>query len=187
MTSLLVLLAGYFPLVAFAIGSACHLPCCASRAPDGADSCASGSCPLDLSAHAKSSHLRHRSHAQGSDRLCGLPQVSTLESVLLSPITGTADTDPGAQVEHSRGDSRSAPDDVATSAAALSMPCQHDCGAGTFNYNSQRRPRDTAALAFATRARPTWTLHVLAQANAHTYTRDALRWQANPRAPPVLL
>ena len=184
---MLALLAGYFPLVAFAIGSACHLPCCASRAPDGADSCASGSCPLDLSAHAKSSHLHHRSHVQGSDRLCGLPQLSTLETVLLSPITSTVDTGPGTQDGHSRGDSRSAPDDVATSTAALSMSCQHDCGTGTFNYNSQRRPRDTAALAFATRARPPSTLRMLARANAHTYTRDALLWQANPRAPPILL
>jgi hypothetical protein len=185
---LLAILWGDIPSSAVATGPRCTLACCAGRAPHAAGSCMNGSCHAGLMAHRKATDIHHEPPAQQSERFCGFPR-STARASLFSLLVAAVDHGSGVDSEYPRGSRAAgkAPDRAKISALALAKPCQPDCGAGTFSSTNQRRPRQTAALSFANRALQPSSLRLLAAANTHSHARDILRWQANPRAPPVLL
>lgn len=175
-----------FPLRLFPTGSLCTLACCAGRAPHAAGSCMNGSCHADLMAHRKATHIHRELPAQQFEQFCGLPRPTARVPLLSLHVAATADSGSGVDSQHSSGSRalKNAPGWASISASALGKPCQPDCGVGAFSSTNQRRPRETAALPFASRARPPWSLFLLAAANTHAHARNAIRWQANPRAPP---
>jgi hypothetical protein len=186
---LLAILRGNIPSLAVATGPMCTLACCAGRAPHAAGSCMNGLCHAGLMAHRRATHIHHELPTQQAEQFCGLPRPTARASVLSLPVAATVGSSSGVDSEHSRGcrASRKAADRAIISASALAKPCQPECGAGTFGSTNQRRPRQTAALSFANRAQRPSSVRLVAAANTHARARDILRWQANPRAPPVLL
>jgi hypothetical protein len=182
---LLSILWANIPSAAIASGPMCILACCAGRAPHAAGSCMNGSCHAFLARHNQTPHI-HKTPIQPAESLCGLSPVRKNASRLL--FTQTVATEPSRDSDsnHSRGTSKLAADHARVSTGALTRPCQPDCGAGTFSSTTQRRPRESATHSLTDRVRPASNPGLLANANMSIYVREAIRWQANPRAPPAL-
>jgi hypothetical protein len=185
----LAILWGSIPAAAVATGPMCALACCAGRAPHAAGSCMNGSCHAALMAHRKATHTHRELPAPQSEQLCGLKRSTARAFVWSRPVTTTVTSGSGINGVYSGGSqtSRNSLDRASVTTPALGKRCQPDCGAATFSSTNQRRPRETATLLFAKRDRPPSSLRLLAVANTQAHAREALRWRANPRAPPALL
>ena len=171
------------PSSAFAPGPLCTLACCAGRAPHAAGSCMDGSCHANVLAHRKTIHIHRESPVPQSERLCGLQKL-TARASFWSRLWAPGDhSDSITDSEHSA--SRIASGRANISSSTLRKPCESDCGAGSVSSTNQRRPRESAAHANAERTRPLSNRGWLAAANTCIYAREAIRWQANPRAPPA--
>lgn len=182
---LLAILSANIPSSAVATGPMCTLACCAGRAPHAAGSCMNGSCHAFLGGHNQKLHVRHETRIEPVEQLCGPSRVTKNAIRLLFMQTVTPEFS-AADTQYSREPSKTASDHTSVSTGALTKPCQPDCGAGTLSSTNQRRPRESAAHSFTDRVRPTSNPGLLAGANTLIYAREAIRWQANPRAPPAL-
>jgi hypothetical protein len=181
---LLAILSANIPSSAVATGPMCTLACCAGRAPHAAGSCMNGSCHAVLS-HNQRPHIHRETRIEPVEQLCGLSRVTRNVSRLLFLRTVTTESSP-PDTQYSREPSKTASDRTSISTGELTKPCQPDCGAGTVSSTNQRRPRESATHSSADRARPPSNSGLLTPANTFIYAREAIRWQANPRAPPAL-
>jgi hypothetical protein len=169
----LLLIAGFIsavaPIASVFAGNTCALACCAGRAPHAAGSCMDGTCHAAVRVRNKTS--RFSSEPTTIEKLCG---VKSLKVTNLARTIVPRQAQPG----------KSQPSWL--EASMWIRPCEPDCRAATFSTANQRRPREKAGLSFADRGRRPSALRSLATQNIFVYQCDALRWQANPRAPPVL-
>lgn len=184
---LLSILSANIPSALVASSPMCNLACCAGRAPHAAGSCMNGSCHANLLAHGHGSHMHHQSPALKTEQLCGLPKLVARASSLSLRLAAIDHSVSGISPERSTETKTAQKAPVGPSLSALSVgkPCQSDCGAGTLSSSNQRRPRESATHSFANRVRPPSKPGSLVAANNFIYARDAIRWQANPRAPPA--
>lgn len=184
---LLSILSANIPSAVVAKGPLCNLACCAGRAPHAAGSCMNGSCHAVLGGRQKATHIHRESSATQVEQLCGLPQRSGRASLWSLPSATTRYSTPEMGSERSTEGqaSRKAPVRLSLSASSLGRPCQSDCGAVTISSTNQRRPRESATHSFADRVHPPSNPGSVVTANNFIYTRDAIRWQADPRAPPA--
>jgi len=166
----LLLAAGFFssvvPIASVSAGNICKLACCAGRAPHAAGSCMNGTCHAAI-------RLRKRTNrfaTEPTEKLCGLKTFSkrNLGRTIVPSHTQRNNSQPSS-----------------LQVSMLVRPCQPDCGAVTLPSASQRRPRETAELSFANRARPPSALPSLTTQNTFAYPCYPLRSQASPRAPPI--
>lgn len=185
---LLSILSANVPSALVASGPLCKLACCAGRAPHAAGSCMNGSCQVSLSGRQKATHSHHEWPAWQAEQFCGLPKLSARVSLLSGHLAALHHSASGTDAEDSpEGQaSQNAPARLSLSVSSLGRPCQPDCGGGTISSSNQRRPRESATHSFADRARRPSNPGSLAAANNVIYTRDAIRWQVKPRAPPAL-
>jgi hypothetical protein len=181
---LLAILSANIPSSVLASGPMCTLACCAGRAPHAAGSCMNGSCHAFLAGHNQKLHVHHETRIEHVEQLCGLSRVNKNASRLRFIQTVRTESSP-ADTHYSR-ESKTAPDQASVSTGALTKPCQPDCGAGTISSSNQRRPRESATHSLTDRARLASNPGSLAAANNAIYAREAIHWQANPRAPPAV-
>jgi hypothetical protein len=176
------------PSSVFATAPLCNLACCAGRAPHAAGSCMDGSCHPNLFAHRKTIHIHREAPVPQPEQLCGLQKLAARAS-FWSPLWAPRHHS-GLIINSERSAedqaSQTAPGRANVSSSTLRNPCEPDCGAGTLSSTNQRRPRESAADSRADRARPLSNPGLLTGANTFIYAREAIRWQANPRAPPTL-
>jgi hypothetical protein len=169
----LLLIAGFIstvaPIASVFAGNTCMLSCCAGRAPHAAGSCMDGTCHAAIRLRKKTS--RFSSEPTTIEKLCG---AKSLKATNLARTIVPRQAQPG----------KSQPSSL--EASMFVRQCESDCRAATCSTANQRRPRETASLSFADRGRRPSALRSLATQNIFVYQCDALRWQANPRAPPVL-
>jgi hypothetical protein len=182
-TLLLSIFWANIPSSAIASGPMCTLACCAGRAPHAAGSCMNGSCQAVLS-HKLKSHIHRETRIEPVEQLCGLSRITRNVSRLRFMPMVTTESSP-TDTQYSREPSKAASDRTSMSTGELTKPCQPDCGAGTVSSTNRRRPRESATHCFADRGRPPWNPGLLTAANTFIYAREAIRWQANPRAPPA--
>ena len=168
------------PTAALASGPMCHLACCSSRAPHAAGSCVNGSCHAFLMGRPKTSKIHLQLPVHESEQLCGLRRRTTRNSVvsLRGPTTFTL----LSFSERSHG-SR-APDAASVSTSTLGKPCPPDYGTGAFSPSSQSRTRDTGAISYADKPRPSTARHEHSSFS-RAKTLDALCRRSRPRGPPI--
>jgi len=169
----LLLAAGFFssfvPIASVSAGNVCALACCAGRAPHAAGSCMNGTCHAAIRLHKRTNKLRFAS--EPTEEFCGLKsfKAKNFSRTIIPPQARRNDAQPSS-----------------VHVSMFMRPCQPDCGAATLPSASQRRPRETAELSFANRARPPSALPSLTTQNIFAYACHPLRSQASPRAPPIL-
>jgi hypothetical protein len=188
------LVSGAAPLGSASAGHLCAMACCAGQPPHEAGSCTHGSCQVSFSVP------EPPPPPEEQEELCGAPQPRSEQHHAArtthaphAPPANVEDVSPAAHHrhhaqadsaarEHSHGgDSRQPP---FFNASVLDRPCPPDCGAATSVYSSQSRPRDSAAVSHADRARPPSGPR-LRQTSYHSAGElDALCRRSRPRGPP---
>jgi hypothetical protein len=178
---LLTLLAGSFPLSTLASGPMCELSCCAGRAPHAAGSCMNGSCHAFAASH----HTWNHNHEAKPEQLCGLSRLKFKASYI--PAFETVTVDYTASDNQSANASSSSMSGTASvAAAAMSKPCQPDCGGLLSRSTGSKRQRDEAALAYSNRPRPPSRTNLRENYYRETQTLDARARRGAPRGPPLL-
>ena len=184
-TLLLSILSANLPSAAIASGPMCNLACCAGRLPHAAGSCMNGSCHAVLVFNRQKIHVHHEARGRSAEQLCGLPRLRINASRL--PLNKIVKFDFGSSTtsDHSRGTSKSAPDQASLSSAVLTKTCQSDCGSCASGFTNLSRQRNTAALAYADRPRPPSVLGRGDIDYGLTRTIPALCRRGAPRGPPL--
>jgi hypothetical protein len=186
------LVSGAAPLGTASAGHLCAMACCAGQPPHEAGSCTHGSCQVSFPTH------ETPAPPEEPEELCGALQPPNerhhAARTQHAPPTNAEDVSSSsphhqhhaqadsAAHEHSpRGDARQPP---FFNARVLDKPCPPDCGAATSVSSSQSRPRDSAAVSHADRARPPSGPR-LRQTSYHCAGElDALCRRSRPRGPP---
>ena len=185
-----VLVSGAAPLGSASAGHLCAMACCAGQPPHEAGSCTHGSCRVSFSTH------ESPAPPEEPEELCGALQPRSEHHRAAHTPTAHAEdvsssashhrqrarADTAARGHSHRGDSRQPP---FFNASVLDKPCPPDCGAATSVYSSQNRPRESAAVSHADRARPPSGPR-LRQTSYHSAGElDALCRRSRPRGPPA--
>jgi hypothetical protein len=179
---LLVLLSSNVPFASLASTPTCTLSCCAGMLPHAAGSCMGGSCHAGFLTNDRHGHSAHA--APEAEVLCGLPRQLTA-GVLASRLVLAVYADTPSESNSNTGvDAQGKGNPEQAQLAALSKPCQPDCGgcgSGFTNSNSRRNP---SAIAHPAQPRPTSDLRFADAANHRVRRLTALVRQGSPRGPP---
>jgi hypothetical protein len=181
---MLALLGGVAPLGGLSSSHLCTMSCCAGLPPHEAGSCMHGACHVNFTlrtlpppAHEElcgghNAHTVRRGVNRAAPTLIKLGY--SLPAQPAEQLSAPAQVPPPAHVQ-------------AASVAAIifTKPCLPDCGAGTFSSQGQSRPRDSAALSYAGRARPPTGLRPSRATYSLLNTLDALCRRSRPRGPPL--
>ncbi|HEX5705817.1 MAG TPA: hypothetical protein VFX96_00865 [Pyrinomonadaceae bacterium] len=206
----LALLAGAVPLEGVASARLCTMSCCAGRTPHAEGSCTHGACQVEVKTRPvvpeKKSEESEKS--EKSDSHCGSHDSSRTQDAEKQDDEAQRD-ETRDDVSHTSGahadgveahHAHDAPEDssarartpnsrkpvTSVAASAFTGQCPPGCGAASFGYMNQSRPR-AAALSHATRPRPPSVKKLHLALFDSTKTPDVLCRQCAPRAPPHAL
>lgn len=194
-TLTVALVSGITPLGSMSSGSLCTMSCCAGEAPHEAGSCTHGSCNVNF---ASSKPLPPPSPPIVQEELCRATKPLMTQHGDMhahdAPAPANEDLSTADHQHHQPADSL-VPQDQSPqnksrqltniAASVLTKPCPPDCGAGTFSYSSQTRPRDSASVSYADKPRPPSILRLRRIPDNVAKSLEALRRRSRPRGPPI--
>ncbi len=173
---LLAILSANIPSSAVNSTAVCQLSCCAGKAPHAAGSCMTESCSAFGGDHAHQSPTLQETEPKETEKLCGLEFLVKNLTQSRFASSGYAD----ASSESSKKDSH----EGSVSTAALTKPCQSDCGscASGFARSGQHR---NAVLAYADQPRPPSRIGFGNIDYGRARKLSALCRRGAPRGPPL--
>jgi hypothetical protein len=178
-TLLLATLFANIPSSVLASGPMCTLQCCAGRAPHVAGSCMDGSCQASLMSRFHTIHNPHKLPGRLAEELCDSRLRTTRAT---NSLTKSIAPMFGISSEQLRGSTT--PEAARMSTTVLGKPCQPDCGAGTFSFGGQSRPRESSATSYVDKPRPPSAARFGHDSFNLANALDELCRRSRPRGPP---
>ena len=186
---LLSVLSAVVPFATALAAPTCKLACCIGKAAHSAGSCMGGECDAAFPTRATTTHHEFKQPAAEPEHLCGATHaVSKTRKLRLAAVAmvgaGSTQDSPAGERQNSRANQT--PGQSSVSSAAVMRPCNPDCGGCASGSTGNQRPRNTAALSYADRARPPSPGRSALTSYVRIGALSAQCPQLQPRAPPVL-